>query len=579
MIDEAVKIGDQAYRRRIIDLQRIAKEAISAAEIAEKEGKIDLANKLKAKAKEFEELIANANIDVIDDEPEDSEQGSGKENSDEKNKKESDNDSENTENKIDNADTENSSDKEDPEETEKTDDVDKENSNEEESEESKEGNTPNNQEESDTSEDEQQNSSNKNLDDNTDSSNQDDQQKYSSKNLDNNKDSSSNQANNNQKDDKPEDSQDSNSQQKNQSQNKDQNQNNSNSKSKSNDEPVKDPFADNEDIPSIPSSGSGKPPRDATLDDIINQLKNLKGDAKKGALDGLKNLVTNFKESLTEAVKKGIRDYSDDEFAALINDALDLIDDAKKVNYVDNNEARKAKIQRWSTDINELQDLQQEDNVNIQQDYQKQVAREREREKYNKFKSLDSFKINFYNSIQTEVQQVLQNYQSYDEINPEYESEDIIVKADLQRLIPEEVLPVIDVYFDCSGSWGNSDIAIGKRAVATVKEFEDAGQIKLNIFYFADHVHTDMSAARHESSTGAWLEILQNIKATKATNVVVMTDHDMERDAARGPVCKVEGCVWWLWKNGENSQMCATHLIGKQSGPKGLQYMFSNYRR
>lgn len=47
---------------------------------------------------------------------------------------------------------------------------------------------------------------------------------------------------------------------------------------------------------------------------------------------------------------------------------------------------------------------------------------------------------------------VRQEYQSYEEINPEYESEDIIMKADIIRDLPEEAIPIIDVYFDVSAS-------------------------------------------------------------------------------------------------------------------------------
>lgn len=544
MINEAIKIGDQAYRRRIIDLKRIAKEAVSAAEIAEQNGKEELANKLRKKAEEFEELIANANVDTIGDEQtqsnsEDAENNKDDGNSDKKDDKEDKEEGDNKKGDLGNTNTESGADQED----------------------SKEDTADKNQEKD------------------AESSNQDDSNKAPTNNQNEaEKDSKDNQKNASNGDNQEDaETQNQNLQQK---QNKSQSNSSEGNSSDSQVDSVKDPFADDEDIPSMPNSnGSGKQPRDATIDDIIYQLKNLKGDAKNGALDGLRDLVKDFKESLTESVKKGLRDYSDDEFAELINGALDLIDNAKKVNYVNDNDSRKTKIQRWSNDTSELQDLQQEDNMNIQQDYQKQLAREREKQKYNGFKGLDSFKINFYNTIQTEVQQVLQDYQSYDEINPEYESEDIIVKADLQRLIPEEVLPVIDVYFDCSGSWDDSDIAIGKRAIATVKEFEDMGQIKLNIFYFANNVHTTLGPARNEGGTRAWNDILQNIKATNATNVVVMTDHDMNWDAEDGPVCKVEGCVWWLWKNGESAPECTTHLVGKQSGPTGLQYMFNNYGR
>lgn len=50
-----------------------------------------------------------------------------------------------------------------------------------------------------------------------------------------------------------------------------------------------------------------------------------------------------------------------------------------------------------------------------------------------------------------------------------------------------------------------------------------------------------------------------------------MTDHDMNWDAARyGQTCRVEGCVWWIWKNGVSAPECTKHLIGEKGN-----YQFS----
>jgi hypothetical protein len=160
------------------------------------------------------------------------------------------------------------------------------------------------------------------------------------------------------------------------------------------------------------------------------------------------------------------------------------------------------------------------------------------------------------------------------------------MKADLTQEVPEEVIPVIDIYFDVSGSWYPEDIEIGRKAIATVKEFEDAGEIKLNIFYFSDEVSNNYNEVCNRGTT-AWRKILQNIKATGAQNVLVMTDDDIERigqagksnahyapyGAIGGPTCKVDGCVWFLWKNGKASPSCVDHLIGRQGN-----YQYAFYR-
>jgi hypothetical protein len=362
------------------------------------------------------------------------------------------------------------------------------------------------------------------------------------------------------------------------------------SSSNSNAQPeYKNPFADDEDIPGGLGSMSmgGEPPRDATMEETIELLKTLKGEGREGAIDALKDLIAKRKaangsatesfqgagkESLTEAVKR-VRDMTDDEFGDYINDVYDLIGQADEVDYVDDIEARKQKIGQWSQDPVAIQELQAEDNLELQKDYQKKKARDAAKARYSNMGTLKDFEMDFYSAINNQIEMIRQEYQSYDEINTEYESEDIIMKADLVKELPAEAIPIVDVYFDVSGSWEDKHIKIGEAAIASVKVFEDQGDLKLNIFYFSndvDNVSMEHCRALYGTGTCGWPNILQNIKATGAKNVLIMSDGDIERlngqgyGAADHGSLTVEGCVWYLWKDGESSPTCLKKLRGNQ---------------
>jgi hypothetical protein len=131
--------------------------------------------------------------------------------------------------------------------------------------------------------------------------------------------------------------------------------------------------------------------------------------------------------------------------------------------------------------------------------------------------------------------------------------------------LPNKKIPVIDFYFDCSGSWDNKDIAIGQKAVSKLADMEADGQIKINVYYFANNVYSDAPSARAEGGTQAWNEIIKNIISTQATNVIIMTDADMD-DWWSGPEAlsyTVPGYVWYLWRNGVNAPRLPRDLKGR----------------
>ncbi len=216
--------------------------------------------------------------------------------------------------------------------------------------------------------------------------------------------------------------------------------------------PKKDPFADEEDIPQMGGMGMPQMPEDATLDDIIKQLKKLAPDAKAGAIAALKDLLGGSKnESLNEAYKS-VREMEDDEFADLINDTLNLIDKANPVVYTQNKKQRIGRIQQMATDQDLKTELTMEISDAANKEHQKIKARDEEAQKHGQFGGIREFSINFYNAIKSQIDLVYQTYATYDEINPEYEDEDIIMKTDVEKQELDEALPVVDVYFDRSSS-------------------------------------------------------------------------------------------------------------------------------
>ena len=618
--ESSIKVGEKDYavrlRRRITDLRRVSQMAKEAAEKAEAKGDTELAKKLNDRVEEIEKLLATYNIDTIDSEEVESEVEDTIKDDTEKDSEEEDDDSEDTD-KEESDDEKDDSDEEDEEESSDIDTEDTENSEETNKQDSKKDNSEENDLEQDNSEpientdddpkpavDEEDDDSIEGYPmDNDDNDEKIDTEKeeIDSEIEDTNDDVEDSEEENNEEseeevDTEEDDSEDSENEddeysdtdseetentKKGSSEKEGSNEEEEEDEEETDDSPVNDPFADEEDIPDLNLGGGMQEPRDATLKDIIKQLKDLSSEGKRGALAALQDIINSRKpttESLTEAVK-GVREMTDDDFGDYINSTYDLIDQVEALDYEDAEELKKkkAKVGQWSTDPKTLKELEDEDDVALEKDFRKEKAREKENTKYAKVGTLDEFKLNFYNAIKHQVEMVIQEYQSYNEINAEYESEDVIMKADLTQEIPEEVIPVIDIYFDVSGSWDSEDIEIGKKAIATVKEFEDAGEIKLNIFYFSNGVSNTFESTRALYGTGThgWPEILKNIKATEAQNIMIMTDDDIEGigNAKYGPTCKVDGCVWFLWRNGLASPSCVSHLIGRQGN-----YQYAFYR-
>ena len=118
-----------------------------------------------------------------------------------------------------------------------------------------------------------------------------------------------------------------------------------------------------------------------------------------------------------------------------------------------------------------------------------------------------------------------------------------IIRPGSSRLANKKV-PVINVYFDRSGSWDDAKIAVGMQAIGTLNNYVRKGEIKINLYYFANRVGSD------PDTVGGGTEgtpIMEHIINTKPDNVIIMTDSDI--DDITSPVT-VPGAVWLLFKGG-----------------------------
>lgn len=330
--------------------------------------------------------------------------------------------------------------------------------------------------------------------------------------------------------------------------------------------PVKNIFADDEDIPSMAGIGQqGQKPRDPTVDEIVKQLSKLEGEAKRGAIDGLTDLIKkNKNESLAEAFSKGIREFSDKEWDDLNDETIDKINKIKQITTIDDVEGRKAKVKSWADNQVSRQELSDEESQNAQHDVLQRRAKEQELNKYNNLAGIKDFELDFEGCIRDQVELVMQDYLTYDEINPEYELEDVIMKAEVQRMMPDEAIPTIAVFFDKSGSCYRA-IPTLNNAIATVKKkYVDTGMCKLDLYYFGDRVAYDDAYAYVGGSTRAWPHIIDTIKKGDYNNVIVMSDDDIGEQNNNGESYTVTGCVWWLWVNGIRAEKCVKELRGMQ---------------
>lgn len=134
-----------------------------------------------------------------------------------------------------------------------------------------------------------------------------------------------------------------------------------------------------------------------------------------------------------------------------------------------------------------------------------------------------------------------------------------LIKAGTSRLAQGHI-PLINVYFDRSGSWDDPNkTKKGEQAIATLNKYVNRGELKINLYYFSNNVHSNEQEALNEGGTYGQ-PILEHIEATKPDNVIILTDDDISD--CRSNVT-VPGGVWMLFY-GNRSYNLIDHLHGRK---------------
>lgn len=118
-------------------------------------------------------------------------------------------------------------------------------------------------------------------------------------------------------------------------------------------------------------------------------------------------------------------------------------------------------------------------------------------------------------------------------------------------------VPLINVYFDRSGSWTTEKTEKGAQAIATLNRYVTRGEIKLKLYYFNTRV-MDTDPGGHGGTDGQ--PIMDHIQQTKPNNVIILTDSDISD--IRTDV-SVPGAVWMLFYGGRSKNLME-HLHGKK---------------
>lgn len=304
-------------------------------------------------------------------------------------------------------------------------------------------------------------------------------------------------------------------------------------------------------------------------------LKMLKKGEKAGARDALTKILADKKiakptsESLQEKliITKALDNIDNDSFNNIINQVLDTIDSIKPIQYEEPRPVRVDQIKGTVLNTQNIRDLNQEDKANLNKDIDPAIkVRERESQKYRvkNLPSTDVFKLDLYDAVRDQVDKIKKAKDSWGALNRRHQGTEILKPGSVIQGDWDEKKPLIQVYLDCSASFNYKDIQKERALLSVLAEFEAQDEIITQIYYFANNLHSDYESARNEGGTSAWDEIMHQVKTTDATNVLIITDSDMDYQVEQGGYWEVDGCVWYIWKDSKAVPML-THLTGKQA--------------
>lgn len=171
--------------------------------------------------------------------------------------------------------------------------------------------------------------------------------------------------------------------------------------------------------------------------------------------------------------------------------------------------------------------------------------------------ALSKFKESLQGFIKKEIGEVKNS--SWAKINKKYAGTGTIKPGTSKHATGK--VPLINVYFDRSGSWDSEKTKVGEQAIGTLNNYVRQGKLKIDLYYFNNDVFSNDRSGNGWGGTNP-VPVMNHINATKPDNVIIMTDSDFDW-YDDFPSATVPGGVWMLFKGGVSRKL-QERLKGKK---------------
>ena len=275
--------------------------------------------------------------------------------------------------------------------------------------------------------------------------------------------------------------------------------------------------------------------------------KKSSGDGSDKELEGDPSKNAEKASKIAKAAKKTKKEIEDSKKGTNDDQPLDTPEEqAKKIKIA-------KRVEQIKKAFDELKDkIESEDTIHLERD--RAIKADKALKAY-KADPIHRFEASLKDFIKKQVEVAKSN--SWARPNRRYGGTSIIAPGKATKPRP---IPIINVYFDQSGSWSEDDIQLGKKAINVLVDYVKKGKIKINLYYFSNSVCSTAQQARRQGGTEGQ-PILNHIIATRPDNVIVMTDSDISDCRT---MVRVPGAVWFLWKDGYRSDNLMKHLKGER---------------
>jgi len=164
--------------------------------------------------------------------------------------------------------------------------------------------------------------------------------------------------------------------------------------------------------------------------------------------------------------------------------------------------------------------------------------------------------------IGMQVEKYKLSIKSYRIMNRHAEDNNMIRKGHQDKRRLDDKKPYMRVYIDQSGSWHKEDFDKARALCSGLKAYQDDGLLDLEYKYFDSSVY-DTPKNEGSGGTSAWPEIYTQIRNSTFTNVMIVTDSDLQDyEKTSYPTLELEGAVFWVWKGGDSSDKLCKYLHG-----------------